>query len=77
MGMLPRALEIIFEVKMKMSNIKIARKKKAFQIKKGFFSIFFSLDPSYFQSFKLSHFLFILNNLKCYGSVTFSSTIHL
>jgi hypothetical protein len=51
MGMLPRALEIVSEVKLKMSNVKIARKKKLSNSQKSSFSIFFSLDPSYFQSF--------------------------
>jgi hypothetical protein len=53
MGVLPQAPEIIFEVQMKMSNEKIARKKKeSFQLTKHvFFSFFFSLDPSYIQSF--------------------------
>jgi hypothetical protein len=40
MGALPQALEIIFEVQMKRSNEKIARKKKVFQLTKSVF--FFS-----------------------------------
>jgi hypothetical protein len=77
MRALPQALEIIFEVQMKRSNQKIVRKKKAFQLTKYiFFPFFFSLDHSYFQSFLLSHFLFILNNLKCYKNVTWNSTNH-
>jgi hypothetical protein len=49
MGALPQALEIIFEGQMKRSN----EKKKVFQLTKRKFSLlfFFSLDPSYFQSF--------------------------
>jgi hypothetical protein len=51
MGVLPQALEIIFEMQMKRSNEKITRKKKAFKFTKHvfFFFFFFSLDPSYFQ----------------------------
>jgi hypothetical protein len=75
LGALPQAVEIIFEVQMKRSNEKIAgQKKKAFQLTKHFF--FFSLDPLYLKNFQLSPFLFILNDLKCYRSVTFSSTNH-
>ncbi len=52
MGALPQALEIIFEVQMKRSNETIVRRKIAFQLTKHFFfSFFFFLDPSYFQSF--------------------------
>jgi hypothetical protein len=44
MGVLPQALEIIFEVQqMKRSNEKITRKKKSFQIYKQFFFLFSSL----------------------------------
>jgi len=49
---LPQALEIIFEVQRKRSNEKIARRKISFSTYKTHFSsYFFSLDPSYFQSF--------------------------
>jgi hypothetical protein len=49
-GALPQALEIILEVQMKMNNEKVAReKKKPFNSQNT--SSFFSLDPSYFQSF--------------------------
>ncbi len=42
--MLPQVLEIIFEMQRKMSNEKITRKKKVFQLRKhGFFSFFFPL----------------------------------
>jgi hypothetical protein len=78
MGVLPQALEIIFEVQMKMGNEKLARRKLSFATHKtSFFLFFFSLDPSYSQSFELSHFLFIFNDLKCNRSTTFSSRNHL
>jgi hypothetical protein len=53
MRALPQTLEIIFEVQMKRSNEKIARKKKLSNSQNAFFSLFFFffLDPSYFQSF--------------------------
>jgi len=67
MGVLLQALPIIFEVQMKESNEKIARRKISFfQLTKCipfFSSLFF--------------FLFILNDLKCYRNVTLSSTNHL
>jgi hypothetical protein len=51
MGTLPQALEIIFEMQKKISNEKITRKKKAFQLAElFFFFLVFSLDPSYFQT---------------------------
>ncbi len=75
MGVLHQALEIIFEVQMKRNNEKIARRKISFPTHKTCFFFFF-LDPSYFQSFYLFHFLSILNDLKCYKSATFSSTNH-
>jgi hypothetical protein len=69
--MLPQVLEIIFKVQRKISNEKITRKKKVFQlIKHGFLFFFFSLDPSYFQTSQLSYFLFISNDLKCYKNIT-------
>jgi hypothetical protein len=72
------ALEILFEMQRKRSNEKIARRKICISTHKTcIFSFFFSLDPSYFQSFLLSHFLFNLNNLKCYRSATLSLTNHL
>jgi hypothetical protein len=37
MGVLPQALEITFEVQRKMSNKKITRQKKAFELIKLFF----------------------------------------
>jgi hypothetical protein len=47
MGVLPQALEIIFEEKMKRNNEKITRRKISFPTNKmHFFSFFFSLDPS-------------------------------
>jgi hypothetical protein len=50
MGMLPQALENIFEVQRKKSNKKIRRKKKSFPTYKPCFFFPFSLDPSYFQT---------------------------
>jgi len=47
MGALLQALEIIFQVQRKKNNEKLTRKKKAFQFIKH---IFFSLNPSYFQT---------------------------
>jgi len=49
MGVLPQALEIIFEVQRKRSNEKITRKKKNLLTYKTLF-FFLSLDPSYFQT---------------------------
>jgi hypothetical protein len=63
MGTFPQALEIIFEVQMKKSNEKIARRKISF----------FQLTKCVLYFF----YLFILNDLKCYTNVTFSSTNHL
>jgi len=40
---LPQALEIIFEVQRKMSNGKIAEKKKLFNLQNMIFFFFFSL----------------------------------
>jgi hypothetical protein len=55
MGMLPQALEIIFEVQMERSNEKITRRKINFPTHKTFFFFFFFfLDPS---NFKASNFL--------------------
>ncbi len=78
MGVLLQTLEIIFKVQRKMSNQQISRKKKSFSTQKALFCLFFfpSLDPSYFQSFYLFLYLFILNDLKCCRSITFSSTNH-
>jgi len=52
MGVLPQALEIIFEVQRKMINEKIMRSKISFLIYKLCVCVFFpfSLDPSYFQT---------------------------
>jgi hypothetical protein len=44
---LPQALEVIFEMQMKRSNEKVARRKISFPTYKTHF--FPSLDPSYFQ----------------------------
>jgi hypothetical protein len=53
MGVLPQALEIIFEVQRERSNEKNSKKKnKLFNSQNVFFfPFFFSLDLSYFQSF--------------------------
>jgi hypothetical protein len=53
MGALPQALEIILEVQMKMSNEKITRPKKSFQLTKRVFFLFSSLStpPTFIQSF--------------------------
>ncbi len=75
--MLPRALEIISEVKMKMSNVKIARKKKAFQLTKRFFFYFLLFGPLLLSKLETFSFLIHFKQFKCYGSVIFSSTIHL
>jgi hypothetical protein len=48
MGVLTQVLDIIFEVQRKMSNENITRKKKAFQVTKCVFFLFFRL--LYFQS---------------------------
>jgi len=49
MGVLPQALEIIFEVQKKRSNEKKTKKKKNLLTYKTLF-FFLSLDPSYFQT---------------------------
>jgi hypothetical protein len=49
MGVLPQALEVIFEMQMKRSNEKVARRKISFPTYKTLF-FFPSLDPSYFQT---------------------------
>jgi hypothetical protein len=56
MGVLPQALEIIFEVQRKMINEKISRKKKAFQLTKGVFFLFGPLLPS-----NLITFIFLIH----------------
>jgi hypothetical protein len=51
MGVLPQVLEIIFEMQRKMSNEKITIRQISFLTYKTlFFFLFFSLDPSYFQT---------------------------
>jgi hypothetical protein len=45
MGMIPQALEIIFEVQRKRNNERIARKKKAFQLTKCVFFFFLLFEP--------------------------------
>jgi hypothetical protein len=60
MGALPQALEIIFEVKKKRSNEKIARREISFPTyKMWFFFLFFSLDLSTFKAYNFLIFLFI------------------
>jgi hypothetical protein len=53
MGVLPQALEIIFEVQLKLINEKTARRKNTLSNSQThfFFFFFFSLGLSYFQSF--------------------------
>jgi hypothetical protein len=73
MGVLPQALEIMFEVQMKRSNKRITRgKKKLFNLQ-NVCAFFFpslwtphTLEPHNF----LKYLLFILDDLKCYRSVT-------
>jgi len=62
---------IIFEVQRKMSNEKITRRKK----KNSMFFLFFILFGLLLLS-NLITFLFILNDLKCYKSSTWSFTNH-
>jgi hypothetical protein len=52
MGMLPQALEIIFELQMRRSNEKTTRREINFPTYKTYFFPFFSspLGPSYFQT---------------------------
>ncbi len=72
MGTLPHALEIILEVQKKKISEKLARRKISFPIYKTqfyFIFLFFWLPLS-----NLITSLFILNNLKCYMSTTWSST---
>jgi hypothetical protein len=77
MGALSQAREIILEVQSKMNNEKIARRKINFSTYKTCsFSFFLLFGPSFFQNFKLSHFLFILNDL-CHKNATFNFTNHL
>jgi hypothetical protein len=47
MEVLPQALKVIFEVKMKIINEKIISKKNIFNLQNAIF--FLLLDPSYFQ----------------------------
>jgi hypothetical protein len=55
MGVLPQALEIIFEVQMKRSNEKIARRKISFSTHKTWFFLFASLWTP--PTFEVSNFL--------------------
>jgi len=69
--MLLQVLEIIFEMQRKMSNEKITRREINFPTYKiYFFNLFFSLDPSYFQTSKFLKFLIHFKHLKCYRSPT-------
>jgi len=79
MGALPQALGISFEMQRKRSNEKITRRKYAFQLTKHVFFIFFSFlwISLIFKPHNFFIFLFILNDLKCYRSTTWSSTNHL
>jgi hypothetical protein len=58
MGVLPRALEITFEVQRKRNNEKITWKKQSFPtFEMRFLSLFFSLKPLTFEdhNFLISH----------------------
>jgi preprotein translocase subunit SecB len=68
MGVLPQALENIFEVQRKRSNQKKKQEKKELFNLQIVFFFFFSLFG--FQISELSYFLFIYDNLKCYLSAT-------
>jgi hypothetical protein len=57
MGVLPQALEIVFEVQRKRSNENITRKIKAFQVTKRAFFLFFG--PLLLS--KLLTFLFLVH----------------
>ncbi len=77
MGKLPQALEIIFEAQRKTSNKKIPRRKISLSTYKMHF-VFFSLDPSCFQTslyFLISYSFF--NDLKCYRRATWNFTNNL
>jgi hypothetical protein len=71
MGLLPQALEIIFEVQRK--GIKYKKINKLSNLQNTFFSFFFIFGPLLFSNL-ITFFLFTLNNLKCYRSVIRSST---
>jgi len=65
MGVLPQALEIIFEVQRRRSNEKNKKRKNNLSNSQNTF-FFPSLWTSYFQISLLFYFLFILNDLECY-----------
>jgi len=73
MGALPQAQEIVFKVQKKLSNEKIAKRKISFPTHKD---AFFSFGPLQLSKLLTFSFLIILNDLKSYRSVTFSSTNH-
>jgi hypothetical protein len=60
MGVLPQALEIIFEVQRKMINEKISRKKKSFPTYKRRFFFFFLLFGPLLPS-NLIAFIFLIH----------------
>jgi hypothetical protein len=60
MGMLPQALEIIFEVQKKMSNEKLSRREISFPTYKTLFFPFFSLFGHLLLS-NLITFLFLVH----------------
>ncbi len=60
MGVLPQALEIIFEMQRKMSNEKITRKEISFPTYKTIFSFFFLFFRAYLIS-NLRTFLFLIH----------------
>jgi hypothetical protein len=80
-GILPQALEIVFEMKRKRSNEKITRrrkkKKKLSNLRNTFFSVLLLFGPLLLSKLLTFSFLVHLTNLKCYWIATFSSTNHL
>jgi hypothetical protein len=77
-GALSQALQIIFEVQRKRNNEKITRRKISFPTYKlCFFKFFLHFGPLLLSNLIVFFSLFILNNLKCYRSATWSCTNHL
>jgi hypothetical protein len=74
MGALPQALKIIFEVQR--INEKITRRKISFPTYKTCFFFFLLFGPLFLSNPGLSYFLFILNDLKCYKNIAWSSINH-
>jgi len=55
------------------STKEVIKKICYFELQNIFYFIFLHFNPSYFQTSWLSHFLFILNDLNGYTSITWSS----